>query len=197
MGADQVSSKPKLGFSLRRLLGGEGWQNGLAAAGLLVATALVVLAYGTAPQSLGDLSDRIQLAVGEGGYGPNLRVGDRLRARASRARLAGRDSLADALEWRAARVFSEAAAAVSGPREELEANDRLADSYLQLGWSYLAAGRGGRFGFGRQSDALRSAEEIAACVVGVAPTRRRAEINTFVEDLERALGRPIAGRCPP
>lgn len=194
---DQVVSGPKPSFSLRRLVGGKGWQNALAAAGLLVATALVVLAYATGPQSLGDFSDRIQLAVGEGGYGPNLRVGDRLRARASRARLAGWDSLADALEWRAARVFSRAAAAVSGPREELAANDRLADSYLQLGWSYLAAGRGRRFGFGRQSDALRSAEDIAACVVGVAPTRRRAEINTFVEDLERTLDRAIAGRCPP
>ncbi len=156
----------------------------------------MALAYTTGPQGLADFSDRVRLIVAEGSYGPNLRVGNRLRARATRARLAGRDSLADALEWSAARFFARAAEGASGPREEMAANDRLADSYLQLGWSNLTEGRGWRFGFGRRSDALAAAEGIAACVIGVAPTRRRAEINTFVEDLERALGRPLAGRCP-
>ncbi len=195
MVADQNSSESSRG-GFRGLGGRRRWQGAAARAALVLATTLVVLAYATGPQSLGDFSDRVRLVFGDGGYGLNLRAGDRLRARATRARLAGRDSLADALEWRAARLFSRAAEGGSGPRDEMAANDRLADSYLELGWSQLAEGRGRRFGFGRRSDALRGAEDIAACVVGVAPTRRRAEINTFVEDLERALGRPVAGRCP-
>ncbi len=196
MDAEQLPSEPSQQVGLPGLRRRGLWLDAAAIVGLLIATAVVVLAYAIGPQSPADFNDRILLAVDKGLYGPGFRVGDRLQVRASRARLVGRDSLADALEWSAARAFFGAAEAAPGPREEMSANDRMADSYLQLGWSYLAEGRGRRFGLGRRSDALRAAEDIGACVVSVAPTRRRVEINTFVEDLEKALGRPMAGRCP-
>jgi hypothetical protein len=76
------------------------------------------------------------------------------------------------------------------------ANDRAADVYLQLGWKYLEQGRGGAFGFGRRPATLAAAEWAASCVVGIAPTRRRAEINAFIAELEDILDRPPAGVCP-
>jgi hypothetical protein len=78
----------------------------------------------------------------------------------------------------------------------MAANDGLADTYLELGWRYLARGRGGRFGLGRHPETLEMAERVAACVVGIAPTRRRVQIDAFVQELEGVLDRPFAGRCP-
>lgn len=196
MDAEQLPSESSRQVGPPGLRRRDLWLNVAAIIGLVLATAVVVVAYAVGPQSPADFGDRLRLLVVERQYGPSFRVGDRLQVRAARARLVGRDSLADALEWGAARAFSRAAEAGPEPREEMSANDRMADSYLQLGWSYLAEGRGRRFGLGRRTDALRAAEDIGACLVGVAPTRRRVEINTFVEELEKALGRPMAGRCP-
>jgi len=106
------------------------------------------------------------------------------------------DSIAESLLWGAAGAFERAAASAAGPREELEANDRLADAYLGLAVRHLARGRGGRFGVGRETEELRAAEDIAACVVGVAPTQRRAAVNAFIVELEEELERTAEGKCP-
>ncbi len=196
MGSDQASAATGRRFAMRHLWSGKTARNGVAVLGLLIATAAMVLAYATGAQSPGDFLDRLRLLAGAEAYRPNLRVGERLQARASRARATGRDSQAEVLEWEAAKAFIRAAAAAPGPREEMIANDGAVARYLELGWGYLARGRGRRFGLGRSADALRAAENVAACVVGVAPTRRRAEINAFIEELEEVLERALAGRCP-
>jgi hypothetical protein len=134
--------------------------------------------------------------VDDGAYGPNLRCGERLFGRAARAEAVGLDSIAEGLVWEAARAFEKAAASAAGPREELAANDRLADALLDLGVRHLARGQGGRFGIGRETEELEAAEDIAACVVSVAPTQRRAAVNAFLVELEEELERPAKGRCP-
>jgi hypothetical protein len=163
---------------------------------LLAATLVAVTAYGIKPQSPQDFLDRVQLAVGIAGYRPNLRIGERWQARSLRADAAGADSLAEAFRWRATRSLARAAVAAPGAKEELTANDRLAAVYLDLGWRYLERGRGRRFGLGRRRDALEAAERVAGCVAGLAPTQLRSEINAFIVQLEKALDRPAAGRCP-
>ncbi len=172
------------------------WRSLVAVAVLVVLTVSVAVIYAVQPQSPSDLFDRITLLADREAFGPLLRHGERTRLRAERAEAAGEDSLAVALRWEAARTFERAGVFAPGPREEMAANDDLADTYLALGWRYLERGRGGRFGIGRRRDALEAAEHVAACVVGVAPTRRRSEINAFVQALEDVLDRPPAGRCP-
>lgn len=159
-------------------------------------TLAVVLVYVTQPQSPRDLADRLHLMLDSEAYGANLRRGESLHLSAVRARAAGADSVAGALEWAAAGAFATAAAAAAGPREELAANDGLADVLLVLGHDYLARGRGGPFGWGQDRDALAMAENIAACAVALSPTRRRKELDVFVQQLEEELERPVAGRCP-
>ena len=181
---------------LERASDGATWRSTGALGALLVLTLVVATAYGMKPQSPRDLLDRVQLAFGSGTYGPNLRVGERWLARALRADAAGADSLADEFRWRATRPLARAVAGASGPREEIAANDRLADVYLDLGWRRLERGRGRMLGLGRRWDSLAAAEQLAACIVGLAPTQRRSEINAFVTELEKALDRPAAGRCP-
>jgi hypothetical protein len=163
---------------------------------LLALTLVVATAYGIKPQSPRDFLDQLQLAFGSDDFGPNLRVGERWLARALRADAADADSLAAEFRWRATRPLSRAAEVAPGPREEIAANDRLAEVYLDLGWRHLERGRGRMFGWGRRWDALAAAEQLAACVVKLAPTQRRSEINAFIEELEKALDRPAAGRCP-
>ena len=175
---------------------GNAWGEVLAALALLVLTLTVGLTYAFEPQSAADFFDRITLAIDPGAYGPSLRSGERLVGRAARAEAAGLDSIAESLVWRAAGAFERAAASAAGPREELAGNDRLVDAYLDLGVRHLARGRGGRFGIGRETEELRAAEDIAACVVGVAPTQRRAAVNAFLVELEEELQRPAEGRCP-
>lgn len=172
------------------------WRGLGAGVGLALFTVLVAAAYVMEPQSPRDFADRLTLAVGGDAYGPNLRSGSRLYARAVRARAAGADSLADAYLWRAAAVYTRASEAAPGPRETMVANDGLSAAYLDLGWRYLERGRGGVFGLGRQPEALAAAERVASCLAGVAPTRRRAQINTFLVELEETLERPVSGRCP-
>jgi hypothetical protein len=159
-------------------------------------TLAVVLTYVTEPQTPRDFLDRLALLVDGDAYGPNLRAAELARSRAARARNAGSDSVADGLEWEAARAYARAAASAPGSREELAANDGLADVYLALGHGYLARGRGGLLGVGRDEEELAVAERIGACAIGLAPTRRRGELNAFLEELEEELERPISGRCP-
>ena len=175
---------------------GSAWGEVLAALALWVLTLTVGLAYALEPQSPADFFDRLTLAIDKAAYGPNLRSGERLFGRAARAEAVGLDSIAERLLWGAAGAFERAAASATGPREELAANDRLTDTYLDLGVRYLARGRGGRFGIGRETEELRAAEDIAACVVGVAPTQRRAAVNAFLVELEEELERTAEGRCP-
>jgi len=175
---------------------GDLWTHVLAVVGLLALTMMVGLAYALEAQGPGDFFDRVALVIDDGAYGPNLQHGERLFSRGSRARALGADSVAEGLAWQAARAFERAAAGAAGPREELAANDRLADVYLDLGVRHLDRGRGGRFGIGREVEELRAAEDIAACVAGVAPTQRRAAVNAFLVELEAELERPLAGRCP-
>ncbi|MGD8866866.1 MAG: hypothetical protein PVI01_04535 [Gemmatimonadales bacterium] len=165
-------------------------------ASLALVTLAVVLVYVTQPQSPTDLADRLVLMLDSEAYGANLRRGESLHLRAARARGAGVDSTAEASEWGAARAFAAAAAAAAGPSEELAANDGLADVLLVLGHDYLARGRGGLFGWGQDRDVLAMAESVAACAVTLSPTRRRRELDAFVQQLEEELERPIAGRCP-
>jgi hypothetical protein len=175
---------------------GSAWRQVLAVVGLSLVTLIVCWAYAFEPQSPADALDRVTLSMDEGAYGPNLRVGERYFARAARAESVGADSIAESLIWKAAEAFERAAASAAGPRAELAANNRLADVYLDLGVRHLARGRGGRFGIGRETEELRAAENIAACVVGVAPTQRRAAVNAFLVELEEELERAAEGRCP-
>jgi hypothetical protein len=172
------------------------WRDAVAVGALAVLTLAVALAYALEPQGPRDLGDRVALWVNDEAYGANLRSGELLVGQADRARAAGADSLAEALERRAVRAFGRAAEAAAGPRDELVANDALADVYLSLGRSYLARGRGGRFGIGRDPEKLGMAEDIAACAVGLNPTQRRAELDVFLQALEEELERPLSGRCP-
>ncbi len=172
--------------------GGRLW----AALALLALTVTVGLVYAIEPQSPADFRDRLTLAFDDDAYGPNLRSGERMLAGAARADALGMDSVAESLLWTAAGNFEKAAANAGGPRDELAANDRLADAYLDLGMRHLARGRGGRFGIGGEAEELRAAEDIGSCVVGVAPTRRRAAVNAFLVELEEELERPLEGRCP-
>lgn len=169
---------------------------GAALTGLCLLTFVVLLIYGTQPQNPRDLLDRLTLLVDSEAYGANLRSGESLHIRAARARAARADSTAEALEWEAARAYARASASASGPGEELAANDGLADALLVLGHDYFARGRRGLFGLGRGRDDLRVAEDIAACFVALSPTRRRKELNAFLQQLEEELERPVAGRCP-
>lgn len=172
------------------------WSSFLAAAGLGGLTLITILIYSLDPQGPRDLVDRVSLAVHPDAYGPNVRLAESRLGRADRARLAGADSLAEALAWKAAEAFRRAAAGAETPRRRLAANDRAADTYLELGRAYLERGRGGVFGLGRRPVALARAERVAACVVGMAPTQRRVQIDAFVQEIETVLERPIAGRCP-
>jgi len=175
---------------------GNAWREALAAMGLLLVTLTVGLTYAFEPQSPADALDRLVLSIDESAHSPNLRIGERLFGRAARAEAVGLDSIAESFVWEAAGAFERAATGAGGPREELAANDRLADAYLDLGVRHLARGRGGRFGIGREAEDLRAAEDIAACVVGVAPTQRRAAVNGFLVELEEELERAADGRCP-
>lgn len=181
--------------AFRRLRDRTTWRNVAAAAGLLVLSLAVVAAYVVEPQSPRDFGDRVALFIDREAFGPNLRDAARLYARAGRALEIGADSLADHLLRRSVRAYARASAGAPGPREEMVANDGLADTYLELGWRNVARGRGGRFGFGRRPESLEAAERVAACVVGIAPTRRRSQINEYIVELEAVLERPVAGRC--
>jgi hypothetical protein len=172
------------------------WRNAAAVAGLLALSLVVGLAYVVEPQSPRDFGDRLVLALDRQAYGPNMRRGAQLYERAGRALEIGADSLAEHLLRRSTRAYAQASSGAPGPREEMAANDGLADTYLELGWRHVARGRGWRFGLGRRPESLEAAERVAVCVVGIAPTRRRAEINEYVEELEAVLERPLAGRCP-
>jgi len=176
--------------------GSARWAGVVSMAGLMILTLAVALVYALRPQRPADLAYRVVLALDADAYGPNLRLGEGYLERAQKVGLAGADSLAESLTWRAARVFQRAAAGASTPRLRLAANDRAADAYLSLGRGYLERGRGRAFGLGRRPAALMAAEQVAACAAGIAPTRRRSQINAFVEELEAVLERPIAGRCP-
>ncbi len=143
-------------FRIRLKGAGDAWGEVLAALALLVLTLAVGLAYALKPQSPADFFDRLRLAIDEGAYGPNLRSGERLFGRAARAEAVGLDSIADSLLWGAADAFDIAATSAAGPREELAANDRLADTYLDLGVRHLARGRGGRFGIEPSGSLTRS-----------------------------------------
>jgi len=169
---------------------------GAALAGLCLSTLAVLLVYATQPQSPRDVLDRLTLLVDAEAYGANLRIGESLHSQAARARAARTDGRAEALEWEAARAYARAAASASGPAEELAGNDGLADALLVLGHEYLQRGRGGPFGLGRDRAELRVAEDIAACFVALSPTRRRKELNAFVEQMEEELERTVQGRCP-
>lgn len=171
-------------------------KNGLSAAGLALLTLSVAVVYATGPQGPRDALDRVALALDESAYGPNLRAGERLMARALEAEAAGADTLADGLELRAARAFRRASAAAPGPREEMLANDRSADAYLAMGRRHLERGRGSGFGVGRHAGELGAAERAALCLVGLSPTRRRSQINAFAQELEAVLDRSLAGSCP-
>jgi hypothetical protein len=168
----------------------------IAPLGAALLTLAVVLTYVVEPQTPRDFLDRLALLVDGDAYGPNLRGGELARSRAARARSAGSDSVAEGFEWEAARAYTRAAGSAPGSREELAANDGLADVYLALGHSYLARGRGGLLGVGRDEEELAVAESIGACAVGLAPTRRRGQLNAFLEELEEELERPVSGRCP-
>jgi hypothetical protein len=170
-------------------------RNGLSVAGLACLTLLVGLVYAVEPRSPRDLADRIALWLDANAHRPNLRAGERFMAAALRAETAGADSLADRLELSAAGAFRRASASAPGPREEMLANDRVADAYLALGRRHLERGRGNRFGLGRHAGELGMAEGAAACLVALAPTRRRGQINAFVEELEAVLERPLARGC--
>lgn len=190
------SSTPGSGRGSARPAAGARLRDVAVTASLPLVTLAVVLVYVTQPQSPRDLADRLALMLDPEAYAANLRKGESLHLRAVRALTAGADSTAETLEWGAARAFATAAAAAAGPGEELAANDRLADVLLALGHDYLARGRGGLFGWGQDRDVLATAEGIAACAVTLSPTRRRRELDAFVQQLEEELERPIAGRCP-
>lgn len=186
----------ELGEELHSLRGPWGWRDWLALAVLASLTAGVCVVFVTQPQSPRDLLDRTMLSlVPEQGYGASMRTGERLLQRALRLEAAGVDSIPEALEWEAADAFRHASEVARGPRAGMAANDRLAETYLGLGWRYLERGRGGVFGFGRRDDQLEAAERLGACVVGIAPTRKRAEINAFVQELESALDRSVERGC--
>jgi hypothetical protein len=172
------------------------WRDVLAIAGLVLLTLAVTVTFALQPHGAGDFRDRLILLIDGDAYGANLRQGRLLQSRAARARTVGADSLAEVLEWGAVRAFRRAAGAAAGPRDELAANDALAELYLALGWRYLASGRGGRFGIGRDAEKLEAAADIAACAAGLNPTRRRGELNAFLEGVEEVLERPASGRCP-
>ena len=171
-------------------------RTGAAVAGLCLSTLAVLLVYATQPQSPREFLDRLTLLVDAEAYGANLRIGESLHSQAARARAARTDGWAEALEWEAARAYARAAASASSPGEELAANDGLADALLVLGHEYLQRGRGGLFGLGRDRAELRVAEDVAACIVALSPTRRRKELNAFLEQMEEELGRAVQGRCP-
>jgi hypothetical protein len=192
----EEEKQPRKVAALRRLGDGQVWRSVGAVVGLVVLSLAVAAAYVVEPQSPRDFGDRVALAVDGQAFGPNLRQGERLYARAGRALEIGADSLADDLLRRSRRAYGRASAGAPGPREEMTANDGLADTYLELGWRHLARGRGGRFGLGRRDESLESAERVGACVAGIAPTRRRVQINEYIEELEAVLERPMAGRCP-
>jgi hypothetical protein len=181
---------------LKFTLNPETLRNWLSVAGLALLTLSVAVVYAVEPQGPRDALDRAALALDENAYGPNLRAGERLMARALEAEAAAADTLADGLELRAARAFGRASAAAPGPREEMLANDRAADAYLAMGRRHLERGRGSGYGIGRHAGELGAAERAALCLVGLSPTRRRSQINAFVEELEAVLDRPLAGSCP-
>ncbi len=182
--------------ALRRLAERDVWGVVAGAGGLVLLSLVVAAAYVTEPQSPRDFVDGLRLAVDDGAYGPNRRVGERLYGRAGRAREVGADSLADHLLRRSVRAYARASQAAPDPQAALAANDGLAEAYLERGWREVRRGRGGRFGLGRDAEALAVAERIAICVAGIAPTRRRSQINAYIVELEDVLDRPIAGRCP-
>lgn len=169
------------------------WLALLLLAGL---TAGVFVVFVTQPQSAQELLDRALLGLlPEQGYSASMRTGERLLERALRLEGAGVDSVAEALEWEASDAFRRASMVARGPRAQMAANDRLAETYLGLGWRYLERGRGRAFGLGRREEDLSAAERVAACVVGIAPTRKRGEINAFIEELEEVLDRSMEREC--
>lgn len=172
------------------------WRAVAAVLALLALTLAVSLIYTMKPQSPVDFTDRLVLQFNIDAYGPNLRAGQRLQRRADRAASMGADSLAESLEWRAAHAFARSGAGAPGPNEARIANDRAADVYLTLGREYLSQGRGVVLGYGRRVDRLLIAERAAVCAAALNPTERRGEINAFVAEVEDALERPPAGRCP-
>ncbi len=180
----------------RRLLDPRTWRDVPAVAGLIGLTAAVAVVYAVEPLGPRDMLDRVALMLDEAAYGPNLRVGERRLKAALRAEDAGQEVRADSLQVAAAQAFVRAAEAAPDPRQEMLANDRAADAYLLLGRRHLARGRGNRFGLGVHAGALGVAERAAACMVGLAPTRRRGQINAFLVELEAALERPLEASCP-
>jgi len=100
---------------LARLRNPGFWRGLAAGVGLTLLTVLVAAAYVLEPQSPRDFTDRLTLAVDGDAYGPNLRSGSRLYARATRARAAGADSLADAYLWRVVTAYTRASQAAPGP----------------------------------------------------------------------------------
>jgi hypothetical protein len=195
MHGDSVTSDKKR-RPVGRLAEAANLRAGAALSGLCFLTVMVLLVYATQPQSPRDFLDRLTLLVDSEAYGPNVRSGESLHSRAVRARAVRADSMAEALEWEAVRAYGRAAASAPGPAEELAANDGLADALLILGREYLVRGRGGPFGLGRDRAELRVAEDIATCFVALSPTRRRKELDAFVQQLEEELERTVAGRCP-
>ena len=164
---------------------------------VLLATLVVGLAYRTQPQSPADLADRVFLIAFPDAYGPNFRLADRQLRQADRLAALERLQQAESLRWQAARRFARAGDSGLGAEAAMEANDRAANAFLALGWAYLRAGRGGALGIGGDRAQLANAEKSAACVVGLAPTRARADINAFVEELEKVLERAPSGICLP
>lgn len=172
------------------------WADAAALLGLLALTTLVVLVYAWQPRSPGELGDRMILFFDPEAYGASLRTAVRDLESGRRAEARGDEERADSLYWRAAHRFRRTAEFAPGPRAEGAANDRAARIYLRLGREYLGRGEGRLFGFGRDRDAMERAERAAACMVGLAPTRMRATIDRFIQELESALERPLAAECP-
>ncbi len=188
------SPKTKLGQKLRTP---ETW-SALAGVGVvLLATLVVGLAFRTQPQSPADLADRVVLIAFPDAHGPNYRIAERQLRQADRLAALERLQQAESLRWQAARRFARAGDSGLGAEAAMEANDRAANAFLALGWAYLRAGRGGALGIGGDRAQLANAEKSAACVVGLAPTRARADINAFVEELEKVLERAPSGICLP
>jgi hypothetical protein len=178
------------------VVGTGGIQHWLAGATLFVATSIVALAYVHQAQSARDLIDQTLLVVAPRNYGANVRMAERYLARAEVEERTGVDEDAERLFWAAAHGFARAAGEAPGPRQAVAANDRAARLYLALGRDHLARGRGRVFGLGRRPEALALAERAAACVVGLAPTGLRREIDAFVSEVEEVLDRRVAASCP-
>lgn len=186
--------KTKIALQLRK----PATWSALASVGVvLLATLWVALAYRTQPQSPADLVDRAVLIAFPAAYGANYRLAARQLRQADRMAGLEMRQQAESLRWQAARRFARAGDSAPGAEAAIQANDRAASVFLALGWAYLRAGRGGALGIGGDRAQLAKAEESAACVVGLAPTRARPDINVFVEELEKALERPPVGSCLP